>query len=73
MYRARVAFNDLQDNERSYAVGEVFPRPGLRVTAERLQELSGTHNRMGFPLIVEVHDEAKPEKKPTRKRVKKDD
>lgn len=70
MYRALIPFCDLQDNGRSYDAGETFPRSGLRVTAERLKELSTNENRMGFPLIEKVPDV---EKKPTRKRVKKDD
>lgn len=69
MYRAIIAFNDLQDNQRSYAVGEEYPRPGLHVTKARIKELSTADNRMGFPLIKEVPDT---DNKPTRKRVKKD-
>ena len=54
MYRAIIAFCDLQDNGRSYEAGEQFPRRGLKVTAERLEELAGSNNRMGFPLIEEI-------------------
>lgn len=54
MYRTIIAFNDLQDNERSYRVGETFPRPGLRVSKARLEELSTNNNRMGYPLIKAV-------------------
>lgn len=54
MYRAIIAFCDLQDNGRSYEAGEVFPRRGLKVSEERFQELAGNNNRMGFPLIKQV-------------------
>ena len=54
MYRAAVAFADLQDGNRRYQAGEKFPRDGLVVSDERIAELAGSNNRMGFPLIVEV-------------------
>lgn len=67
-YRAAVDFFDLQDNNRLYHAGDTFPRDGLSVTAERIEELAGDHNRMGYPLIKKVE-----EQKPTRKRVNKND
>lgn len=75
MYRATVAFNDLKDNNRSYEAGETYPRPGLKVSAARIKELSTDANRSGFPLIEYVPDpepEKAPEKKTTRKKVAKD-
>ena len=54
MYRATVAFNDFKDNNRSYEAGELYPRPGLKVSKARLTELSTDKNRMGFPLIEQV-------------------
>ena len=67
MYRAVVEFYDLQDGNRLYHAGDSYPRDGLSVSDERLKQLAGNHNRMGHPLIVQVE-----EKKPTRKRVKRD-
>ncbi len=54
MYVAAVRFADLKDNKRLYEAGEKFPRDGLSVTAERIQELAGSNNRMGYPLIKQV-------------------
>ena len=54
MYRTLVAFNDLQDNQRSYRAGETYPRPGLKASKARLTELSTNDNRMGFPLIEQI-------------------
>lgn len=68
-YRAAVDFIDLQDDNRLYKAGEAFPRPGLKVSAARLKELSTNANRMGYPLIAA----AQADDKRTRKRVKKDD
>lgn len=67
-YRAAVDFIDLQDDNRLYHAGDTFPRDGLTVSDERIAELAGNGNRMGYPLIEQVE-----EKKPTRKRVKKSD
>lgn len=54
MYVAAVRFADLKDNKRLYEAGEKFPRDGLSVTAERIQELAGSNNRMGYPLIKQA-------------------
>ena len=67
-YRAAVDFIDLQDDNRLYHAGDSYPRDGLSVTTERIEELAGNHNRMGYPLIVKGE-----EQKPTRKRVKRND
>lgn len=54
MYVVLTRFADLTDGKRIYEAGDVFPRPGLDVTPERLCELAGSDNRMGKPLIVDV-------------------
>ena len=69
MYKTVIMFRDLTDNGHVYHPGDTFPRDGMTVDAARITELSGSANRRGCPLIVEA---AEP-KKPTRKRVKKDD
>lgn len=60
MYRARIRFADLQDGNHIYEAGEQYPRPGLDVTNERIAELAGKSNAMGYPLIeaVEVPSDA---------------
>ena len=63
MYKAIKHFVDLQDKNHPYHVGDVFPREGLEVSAERLAELAGCNNKQGVPLIEE-------QKKPTKKSAK---
>lgn len=46
-------FTDLQDNNFKYRVGDEFPRPGMKVSDERIDELSTTKNRKGLPMIEE--------------------
>ena len=50
-YRATTRFVDLQDGRHLYNAGDTFPRTGLSVTPERIAELAGRDNRMGYPLI----------------------
>ena len=59
MFKALVRFADLQDGNRIYEAGDTFPRLGLEVSPERIAELAGSDNRMGYPLIeaVEVPSE----------------
>lgn len=56
MYRVIEYFTDLQDNDRPYNVGDTFPRDGLKVSANRIKELSTTANLRGVALIEEVRD-----------------
>lgn len=49
-------FTDLQDNDYEYNVGDIFPRDGLRVTDERLRELSTDENRQRVPLIKPISE-----------------
>lgn len=66
MYKVIKYFMDLQDNNHPYNVGDVFPRKGLEVKAERLAELAGSENKQGTPLIQLV-EEKKSAKKPVKK------
>ena len=61
MHKVIKYFTDLQDKNHEYNVGDTFPRKGLKVTQERLAELSGKDNLQGCPLIklVEETKEAK--------------
>ena len=65
MYKVIKFFTDLQDNEHPYNVGDVFPRKGKEVTADRIAELASAKNKQGVALIVEV-DEEKPKRKPAK-------
>lgn len=55
MYKVIKAFTDLQDGCHIYHTGDIYPRKGAFVTDERITELAGNSNRMGYPLIAEVH------------------
>lgn len=55
-YKAIVSFTDLQDNNYRYVAGDIFPRDGVEVSAERLESLLTTSNRRNEPMIVEVED-----------------
>ena len=54
MYKVIHYFNDLQDDGYAYNVGDEFPHKGMVVTKERIEELAGSGNKQGVPLIVEV-------------------
>ena len=54
MYVAAVRFADRQDGNRIYEPGERYPRLGLSVTDERIAELMGSDNRVGYPLIKRI-------------------
>lgn len=64
MYKVIEFFTDLHDMDHEYHVGDIFPRDGISVSAERIAELSGSENKRNMPLIEEVAEE----KKATRKR-----
>ena len=67
MYKVIKSFTDLQDNNYAYYVGDTFPHNGVEVGAERIAELASDKNRLGVPLIEEVTE------KPKRERKKKDE
>lgn len=56
MYKVIEFFTDLQDNNRPYRVGDVFPHKDASypVSEERLAELAGNKNKQGKPLIQVV-------------------
>ena len=58
MYRVVEYFTDLQDNGHAYNVGDIFPREGVEVSAERLEELSSSKNKRGKALIELVKEKA---------------
>jgi hypothetical protein len=59
LYKVIKHFADLQDNNYSYQVGDIFPRDGVNVLPSRLKELAGTENRRGEALIAEVAEPKK--------------
>lgn len=77
-------FADLLDGNHIYEVGDNYPRDGYKPTKERVEELKGSDNKIGKPLIVAEADEvieAEPkavapeeaEAKPTRSSKRKSD
>jgi hypothetical protein len=51
MYKVIESFFDLMDNNHPYHAGDIFPREGVEVSAERFAELAGKNNKRGIPLI----------------------
>lgn len=54
MYRVIKSFTDAQDDMHVYLAGDTYPREGLKVSEERVAELSSKANRRGEVLIVAV-------------------
>ena len=48
------AFLDLQDAEHLYEVGDAYPREGIEPSEERINELLGSDNLQGQPMIKAV-------------------
>lgn len=59
-YIVLTRFADLRDGSRVYEAGENYPRPGLDVSPERIAELAGSDNRIGYPLIKRVETPIEP-------------
>ncbi len=72
MYEVLWAFKDLQDDEYRYEKGDSYPRAGYKPTTKRIDELSGSMNKRGKPLIKATEDSAQSvtEAKPKRGRKK---
>ena len=69
MYKVIKYFIDLQDNNYPYNAGDNYPRYGYLPSADRIEELMGSDNKQGVPLIQLVEETA--EEKPKKKRAKK--
>lgn len=52
MYKVVRYFTDLQDENHPYNVGDSYPREGLKVSEERIKELSSSNNLQNAPLII---------------------
>lgn len=61
MYKVIEYFEDLQNDNKAYNVGDVFPAEGFSVSRERIEELASDKNRRKKPLIREIQE--KPKKK----------
>ena len=57
MYRVLRRFTDLQDNRYLYQPGDEYPRAGLDVSEDRIDELSSSNNRRHVALIKFVPQE----------------
>lgn len=56
MFKVVKLFTDLQDANYKYEVGDEYPRLGLKPSLARIEELKGSDNKQGTPLIVEIKD-----------------
>lgn len=57
-YKVIYPFADLQDNKHVYQPGDDFPRNDKRrVSKARIEELSGSDNKIGRPLIESLNVE----------------
>lgn len=68
MYRVIRFFTDLKDNNHAYNVGDVFPRIGVDVPEERLEELSGSNNKQHAPLIKRIEEPKREPVEPVEER-----
>ena len=71
MYKVIKHFTDMQDNNFAYQVGDEYPRKGMSVLQSRINELAGSKNRQGVPLIEEIPEKVEEPKK--KKSVEKAD
>lgn len=67
MYEVIRYFEDLQDNNHPYNVGDIFPHDGMTAKEERLRELSGSNNKQRKPLIRKISEEAEEKTSPYTK------
>ena len=58
MYKVIKLFADLKDGGHIYNPGDVYPRRDVEVSAERIEELSGSENKRGEPLIELIPEES---------------
>ena len=56
MYKALSYFTDLQDGNKAYKKGDIYPRAGYKPSAERIAELLSDKNKRHVPVIAEIND-----------------
>ncbi len=49
-------FFDLKDKKREYKYGDIYPAKGVKVSKERLEELSSTNNKAKMIIIEKIPD-----------------
>lgn len=54
MYKVLLNFADLQDDKYIYLAGDTYPREGYTPDKERIDELCGSDNAFGKPIIAEA-------------------
>lgn len=59
-YKVIRFFRDLHDFGRAYMPGDEFPRPGKKVTEERLKQLSSDNN-LQHRAVIEKNEPKAPE------------
>lgn len=69
IYRVVKGFTDLQDQNHYYKAGDIYPRDGLDVSSQRIEELSGTNNRQ-HTILIKAEEPVKETVKGMRKRKK---
>lgn len=57
--KALLSTTDLHDDDHEYREGDVFPREGIKVSKERLEELASDKNLRGTPVIELVKEPEK--------------
>ena len=71
MYKVIKRFADLQDSDYIYDPADdscnTYPRKGLKVSDERIAELSGKDNKQGAPLIEKIEKKADDKKADDKK------
>ena len=54
MHKVIIDFMDLKDFNHIYREGDLYPRDGMEPPVSRIEELLGSNNRFGRPLIEEI-------------------
>ena len=75
-YKVIYPFADLHDKKHKYETGDTFPRQGLEVSEDRIEELMGNKNKIRKPLIEPIIEENKNisediQEKPKKKNTKR--
>lgn len=72
-YKVIHYFEDLQDFNHPYKQGDAFPRLGMKVSEDRLKELSSANNRQKKPLIKADGEDTPASKEVEKKEYSKTD
>jgi hypothetical protein len=62
MYNVLLTFGDLKDGGYVYHTGDKYPREGYTPEKARIEELTGSENAFGQPIIAEVKTTTKKKK-----------